>query len=633
MKYRREIDGLRAVAVIPVILFHAGFGWIGGGFVGVDVFFVISGYLITTIILTELDAGRFTIASFYERRARRILPALFFVLAACLLGAYFILLPDQLIGFSESLLSVMFFVSNIYFRNETDYFAPSAEEQPLLHTWSLAVEEQYYVIFPLLAIMMWRGGRRVFLATTMAIALVSFLYADAQSLVHPEKIFYDTRGRVWELFVGSLVAIYLLRGRSAAPGRGTAEIASALGLGLILLACFAFEKTTPFPGLYALVPTLGAALVILFASPATLAGRLLCSRVAVGIGLVSYSAYLWHQPMFAFARVASPAPPSDLLFLALSAMSLAMAYVSWRFVEQPFRTRRRFSRKEIFTFSAAGMLAFSGVAAAGYALSGLPSRFAPSDADLLVSHAERSEYVRARHRELRHLGEFDPDASFRVLILGDSYSQDLVNILAEGQLLSGADIRVRYIPARCQIYRGREPIEKFISPRDRERCSQDFYSGLDALIEQANLTLMAASWKPWSIERLVETIEAFGFPADAKVIVIGRKSFGYVNRAAYLGASLEQKTRLRNPVSDAHVRGNDDMATMLGSERFVNLHTLICGKDADACPLFTSDGRLISHDGSHLTQAGAAHVGRLIRESGTLDFSKPFPQQASSANH
>jgi peptidoglycan/LPS O-acetylase OafA/YrhL len=291
MKYRREVDGLRAIAVLPVILFHAGFDWMGGGFVGVDVFFVISGYLITTIILNELDSGHFSIAGFYERRARRILPALFLVVVCFLPLAYWLLLPDQLESFSRSLMSVTVFLSNLYFRNEVNYFARASEEEPLLHTWSLAVEEQYYLVFPLLAMLLWKGGRRVFLVTAISIALASFLYADSQSLLMPDKAFFDTRGRVWELFVGSLVAIYLLRSRKAPPGKEIAEIGSALGLGLIGWACLMFEQSTPFPGRYALIPTLGAALVILFASPETYTGRLLGSKAAVGIGLISYSAY------------------------------------------------------------------------------------------------------------------------------------------------------------------------------------------------------------------------------------------------------------------------------------------------------------------------------------------------------
>jgi peptidoglycan/LPS O-acetylase OafA/YrhL len=223
MNYRREIDGLRAIAVLAVILFHAGLG-VRGGFVGVDVFFVISGYLITGIILSECEAGTFTLAGFYERRVRRILPALFFVLLCSLPAAYVLLLPDQMTRFVKSFLSGLFFVSNYYFRGNVGYFAPNAEEEPLLHLWSLAVEEQYYIFFPLLAAflwhkkewsfkvttLVWRHRSWGFIAVVLLIAVASFIYAERK--LGSEKLFYDTRGRVWELFIGSLLAIYM-RGR------------------------------------------------------------------------------------------------------------------------------------------------------------------------------------------------------------------------------------------------------------------------------------------------------------------------------------------------------------------------------------------------------------------------------------
>ena len=246
MQYRREIDGLRALAVLPVILFHAGFSWISGGFVGVDVFFVISGYLITTIVLTDLSEGRFSIADFYERRARRILPALFLVLGCTVPLALWMLLPDQLLGFSKSLASVMLFLSNVYFRGELDYFARSAEEEPLLHTWSLAVEEQYYLVFPLLALLLWKKQSRLFLISIVVVAVVSFIYAENQSLSQPDKAFFDTRTRLWELLIGSILAVYLLRVQKAEHNKTLAELGSALGLMLIVWACLTFDKSTPF---------------------------------------------------------------------------------------------------------------------------------------------------------------------------------------------------------------------------------------------------------------------------------------------------------------------------------------------------------------------------------------------------
>lgn len=625
MKYRREIDGLRAVAVIPVILFHAGFSWMSGGFVGVDVFFVISGYLITTIILNELDEGRFSIAGFYERRARRILPALFFVLVCCLPAAYILLLPDQLSSFFKSLVSVMVFLSNIYFRNEVNYFARSSEEEPLLHMWSLAVEEQYYLVFPLLAILLWRGGKRVFVISTMSIAVASFIYADVQSLLRPDKVFFDTRGRVWELFLGSMSAISLLRWRKTelSPSRWLSEAGAALGLGLILWACFGFEQSTPFPGRYALVPTFGAALVILFATPTTVAGRLLSSRAVVGLGLVSYSAYLWHQPLFTFARLASMRPPSEVVFAVLSLASIGLAYVSWRYVERPFRQRQCFTRAQVFSVSVAGIVLFLAVAASGVILKGFPARFSPSDADLLIAYKDRSEFVRARHTTLRSLGAFSGDARFRVLIIGDSFSQDLVNVLYEANLLPGVDLRVRYIPARCQVYQGDEPVAGFVEPRSRTICAKDYYGGLSDLVEAADAVLVTASWKKWSAEHLDETLRRLGISRKERYLVFGRKIFGSINRSGYIRLNADQKAAVRNPVGSDNIDINAIMRRKIAPEHFVDVHALVCGPEALTCPLFDENGALLSYDGSHLTRAGARFLGnRLAKDPVFVRFAE-----------
>jgi peptidoglycan/LPS O-acetylase OafA/YrhL len=613
MNYRREVDGLRSVAVLPVILFHAGFTWMSGGFVGVDVFFVISGYLITTIILNELETGQFSITGFYERRARRILPALFLVLTCCVPLAYWLLLPDQLGGFSRSLASVMVFLSNVYFRKEVDYFARASEEEPLLHTWSLAVEEQYYVVFPLLAMLLWKAGRQIFLVTTITVALASFLYADSQSLLRPDKAFFDTRGRVWELLVGSLVAIYLLRWRKAPPRKAAAEIGGTLGLALIAWACLQFEQSTPFPGRYALAPTVGAALVILFANPETYAGRLLGSRVAVGIGLISYSAYLWHQPIFAFARVASPTLPASLIFAALSLLTLGLAYLSWRFVEQPFRNRQRFGRRQIFAFSIAGIFVFIAIAVLGHLFKGVPGRFGPDDSDLIVTYESRGNYVRARHQIYREAGSFDPQGGFKLLIVGDSFSRDLVNIIHEGQLFQSAQIRVHYIPVRCQVYKGDDPITELVEPSSAALCSRDHYKGLDTLVSEADAVLVAASWREWSAERLPVTLERLGIADKENYIIFGRKSLGYINLAAYVGWAVDEKAKYLNPVNDSSSKINKMLANTFGASHFVDIQALLCGDgSAEQCPIFDERGALLSHDGAHLTEAGARYLGHRL---------------------
>ena len=332
MNYRAEIDGLRAIAVLPVILFHAGVTAFPGGFVGVDVFFVISGYFVTTLILEDLELGRFSIAGFYERRARRILPALYLVMAWCLPFAWAWMLPTQFGNFAQSLVAVTLFVSNILFWAESGYFEPAAEEKPLLHTWSLAVEEQFYLLFPLLLILLWRGGRARAFAAILLISILSFALSEWVWRDRPVANFYLIPSRAWELLAGAICA-FLQRGRSL-PGNGPL---AALGLGLILLCIFAYDETMRFPGASALPPVLGAALVILFAQPGTRTARLLSRRLLVGVGLISYSAYLWHQPLFAFARLRGYYPPGLAVMLGLALLSLGLAWLSWRFVERPFR--------------------------------------------------------------------------------------------------------------------------------------------------------------------------------------------------------------------------------------------------------------------------------------------------------
>ena len=325
MKYRGEIDGLRTLAVVPVILFHAGIAPFGGGFIGVDVFFVISGYLISTIIINELDEGRFSILRFYERRARRILPALFFVMLACVPFAWFWLMPRDLRDFAESLTAVTFFVSNFLFWMEAGYFETTAELKPLLHTWSLAVEEQYYIIFPVLMMILMPLGQRVVMISLVVLFIASLILSQWGIYNRPSATFFLLPARGWELLVGVFAAIYL-RKNPDFTRTTQADLLSIAGLILIVVPIFIYTHDTPFPGAYALPATIGTGLIILFARKGTIANKLLATRPMVAIGLVSYSAYLWHQPVFAFFKHRFGSAMFEDFAFALIALSL----VFWR---------------------------------------------------------------------------------------------------------------------------------------------------------------------------------------------------------------------------------------------------------------------------------------------------------------
>ena len=345
--YRREIDGLRALAVVPVIFFHAGFDVLSGGFVGVDIFFVISGYLITSIILSEKKAGIFRLSEFWERRARRILPTLFLVIAACIPAAFFLLDQFELHSFSKSVVAASLFYSNFYFWKDGGYFETAAELKPLLHTWSLAVEEQYYIFFPVLILLAWRFGKRGVVAILSLIALGSFVLCQWASLSTPDAAFFLLPMRIWELVVGALLAFYCFKNEWKEDHGLPGETLSIAGLLLTGWAFLTYSSSIPFPSFYALAPTTGAALLILFASPATWVGRFLSSRVMVSIGLVSYSAYLWHQPIFAFLRHVYDDLGSVATLLVIGFV-FCLSFLSWRHVELPFRNRANIPRTRFF---------------------------------------------------------------------------------------------------------------------------------------------------------------------------------------------------------------------------------------------------------------------------------------------
>jgi peptidoglycan/LPS O-acetylase OafA/YrhL len=371
--YRRDIDGLRALAILPVLFYHAGVPGFSGGYVGVDVFFVISGFLITGIIAREFDEGRFSLVRFYERRARRILPALFTVIAFVLATAAWLYLPGDFEKVPRSALATLLFLANGWFFTQTGYFAGGAETMPLLHCWSLAVEEQFYIGFPILLWITARYAPRWRLPAIAAVALVSFAWAWWTQADNDGFAFYLLPTRAWELFAGALLAL------GAVPPierKWLREVAALIGLAALLAPVFVYGHDTVFPGITALPPVLGTAL-LLHTAPGCLVGRLLSLRIPVGIGLISYSLYLWHWPLIVFAEYALEGDLHGAESLAVIAAAFALAWLSWRYVERPFRTRGRFSARQIFVVSGAGAAALAAVALALLPLGGWADRFPP----------------------------------------------------------------------------------------------------------------------------------------------------------------------------------------------------------------------------------------------------------------
>lgn len=438
--YRPDIDGLRAVAVGAVVLSHAGVPLMSGGFIGVDVFFVISGFLITQILQRELAGGEFSLIAFYERRVRRIFPALMVVIAATLIGGAVLVPPDALKDLTGSAVATAVFSSNLWlWRSATDYFGPGAAYQPLLHTWSLAVEEQFYIVYPLLLWWASRWSPRWTLPVLGMLTAASFATALIDTEQRPVAAFFLMPSRGWELGMGCLLALALARSStpsttSVLAPRAVREVLGAVSLTAIVAACMMYDETTPFPGTAALVPCLAAAALIgVGAHGGSLASRLLASRPFVSISLLSYSLYLWHWPLLAFVRIYrdnEDLPPT--LALACVVTATGLAAITWALVERPVRSR---SARPVTVFSFAGIatVAVVTVSLAGWHSGGFPTRF---DVDTIRIYAAARDINPDQDRCTARdpstwspcrFGEGPADAPVSFLLWGDSHAVTLMS--------------------------------------------------------------------------------------------------------------------------------------------------------------------------------------------------------------
>ena len=379
--YRSDIDGLRAIAVLSVVLYHFGIGGLQGGFVGVDVFFVISGYLITGIIQSELARGEFTLARFYERRARRIFPALFVMLLVTMLAGLFVLLPSDLARLGQAATATVLFVSNALYFRQSGYFDDASDFNALLHTWSLGVEEQFYVGLPLLLMLVHRYRPQWLLRVIAACALLSFAACVLVQPILAKAVFFLSPFRAWELLLGSLVAL----GAAPQVRNGTLRAVLSVAALAALLGAIAFMRSgVDFPGWKAAIPVLSTAVLLhLGAGGRTWVGGVLSWRPLVFVGLISYSLYLWHWPLLVLVSYRQGmAPLSSLQALGLLGLSLLLAVASYRFVEQPFRRARKqgeaATRARVFAASGAGAFLLVAIGVGFAATHGVPQRVPPN---------------------------------------------------------------------------------------------------------------------------------------------------------------------------------------------------------------------------------------------------------------
>ncbi len=625
--YRPDIDGLRAIAVSAVLLFHCGVPGFPGGYVGVDVFFVISGFLVTGQLARDIAAGRLSILGFYERRIRRIVPALIVMLVATAVASAVLLLPSYLLATSWALLAAAASVSNIYLWHNANYFAPSSAFQPLLHTWSLSVEEQFYLFVPVLMMLGARPLRQRWVLLFAPLCLASFALSVHATTVAPTANFYLLPTRAWEFALGSLVGTVRLPAvPGGVAGRRAREAMAAAALGLLLAPVFLFDDTTPFPGLNALWPCLGTALLIQVGSPLGGTGRSLVTRLLGtppfrAVGLISYSLYLVHWPIISLLRYRAVAPLDFWQIAGVLVASLVLAALSWRFVEQPFRrpraglTRGRVLAGGMAAIGAAALLGVGGIAGDGF-----PARF-PGFTETKIAGHEQWKTGRCflvgdpdwRDWSLHDCTRIATGPR-KVMLWGDSFaSQYVPGILANADALHATVIQ--YTAAGCP------PVLTYRSDA-RARCTA-FNAHALAVIrdERVQTVVLAARWTDLlqrglgQIGSTLRALDAMG----VRVVLIGQSPefAADVQIIAFLKGSRAPDAVNRWTVFFPPTV-NDALRGIAGRHDFVDPMPPLC--DGANCT-YQDRGVFMFEDYGHYSAAGSRLVVRkLLVESALAEI-------------
>lgn len=642
LKYRPEIDGLRTIAVLSVLIYHAEFTigkikLLQGGYLGVDVFFVISGFLITSIIMSEYHrTGSFSITNFYERRARRILPALLTVMLVSLPFAWKYLLPTQLVDFSKSVISSLLFGSNVYwYHTLQEYGAESALLKPFLHTWSLAVEEQYYIIFPLILVAIYSWSKKHTIVLLTAGFLLSLQFAESMTLRDASFSFYMLPSRFWELISGSLLANILY----FHPQRNNDALLNltmpVLGLALIVHSVIFTEFSSNHPGFVTLMPIIGTVLIIWFANENDLVTKILSSKFLVRIGLISYSLYLWHYPIFAFGRIldSTPTLASKILWFCLT---LILSIITYIFIETPFRRRNIISRKVLLLLLLVGLVPIVTFSLYAIQSNGLKERFpalmkiyGQNEFDnevlrqkswsVLASLASNKGFSKSHAHdpsdfEKSVLWYSDDKDKTKILIIGNSHSKDLFNAVYQNKELFADKEFARFGMSAFII---EEQINELVA-------SPNF--------KASSIILLSFKYTTHTVDKLsflIRKLQEHG----KKVIVASNTVEFYMgeNQTLPLFDSYAQSLPtelLPDELNSLFFKNINIERSKINVEvkviakqmsvSFIDKYDLICNTSERKCDGITPDGYKSFFDYGHYTLEGAKYFGKQIYETAWL---------------
>ena len=617
MKYRAEIDGLRALAVLPVILFHAGFEWFSGGFVGVDIFFVLSGYLITTIIVSEMGEGRFSMINFYERRARRILPPLFLMIIIIMPIVLYVYPPHAVKDFFQSIVAVIAFLSNYFFYIELDYFNDISDVSPLVHTWSLSIEEQFYFIFPILLFIIASFKTNLKILLLFILTFVGYFYSIYLANIDASFAYFHFLSRFWQILFGSVIALLLLDNELLIKSNKLNGLVSLLGILFIIAALILIDKKDPYPSFLSMFPVLGTGLLIISLNKENKYGiyKLFTLRPLVFTGLLSYSLYLWHQPVFAIYREFTLLQVNAISFSILFLLSFAMSYLSYRYVERIFRDKTILSRSKLFIVLFITALSLAAVGYAGHKSNGF--YYLKYKMLSLESRAvfEDIEEIKSDRKQLwndvlaKNTKTFKTSA-VKILIIGDSKGEDLyVSLKQESRFTKEFDFVYMRWDDTCMM-----PLNdiKETSNVCKIELSELFSS---KLTDNADLIILSNTWQ-YSSNNNAE--DAIRFLSDKKPIyVVSTANFNDVTSLMYKVATKDIDDTASFIFENIRFDWQKQTADLekrisnIKGVRYIEKLEFFCDFKIEKCSLFNP---LLIWDSGHLTVEGAKVLGNKFYE-------------------
>ncbi len=638
--YRPEIDGLRAIAVIAVILYHAQITIFNsqpfkGGFIGVDIFFVISGYLITYIILKEIiTTGTFSFNYFYQRRVRRIIPALLGVMLLSFPFAWIYLLPSSFDDFSKSILYSLGFSSNFYFHyTGQQYGAISGLLKPFLHTWSLAVEEQFYILFPILLLITVKFLKDNLIYFFILFFCISLGLADFISKHYQSASFYFLHTRVWELLAGSIMAYYELKKGRRGQNRIFKLIFPSIGLFLILLNIIFFKLYFPHPSLHTVPAILGVCLIIWFANTNEITTKILSSKSFVGLGLISYSLYLWHYPIFAFARISEFIHGNLIFKFFLGVVILVASISSYYFIEQPARNKK-YKFKHILSFILISISLLVLVNAKVISNKGFEKRFFISETYKLDS----KDYIEQNRKFELNYNYDNYDHRKNVLIVGNSHAEDILEIFSKTNLTNEIYFNLTSPKVRKKKdYNFQLPYLYEFLIEKKGKNSKNFKIVFDHLkkqFEKADLIILTTQYEPRDIIILDKLLKLLIYE-NKKTIIFDNaleqkvKTVNELNRLDYFvfkNKKFPKKDELKNIEQKMYqdlenkkiVNNKIETIAKANQISLIKRSDIFCDTTEKRCPAITKNGHKIYWDYGHLTEKGSEFFAERFQKNKLL---------------